>query len=174
MLQKGPRTRARRPPLAVDDVEMSADRQAANPQRAQAASRDLAGDRVDGEEGGAEPRHHRLFDGLGVAELHADRVLDAGDGQRALRHSPGGRALFAHQERLLREVLRRDVPTPGPRVLRGNDHDELVDQTGRQTTLAPGQLVAADYAQIELVGTHTLLDDVRVRDIEVQVDAGVV
>src|SRR6185503_3078787 len=111
---EGPGPHRQGPRLAVDGVEVPADAHTPEPDGGQAVTGHLATHRMHRHEGDAEAGHHRLLDGLGVVELHADppahpRLLEC-----ALGDLPGGRALLAHQQRLLGETRRGHLPGPRP------------------------------------------------------------
>jgi hypothetical protein len=79
---------------------VTADSQAAEPERTQSARRNLASDGMDRDEGDPQARHHRLLDRLCVAELHACFDVPTGSLQRAFGDLTRGGALFADEQPL--------------------------------------------------------------------------
>ena len=82
---------------------MTADSQAAEPERTQSTCRNLASDGVNRDEGDPQARHHRLLDRLCVAELHGRFDVPAGSLQRALGDLTRGGALFTDKQPLRTE-----------------------------------------------------------------------
>lgn len=102
-LDEGSCARAQGARLVVDDVEVTADSQAAEPERTQSARRKLASDGVDRDEGDPQTRHHRLLDRFCVAELHGRFDVPAGSLQRPLGDLTRGGALFTDEQSLTSE-----------------------------------------------------------------------
>src|SRR5262247_3261254 len=73
---------------------------------------------------------------------------------------------------MLRELLRRDLAALGPGMTRRNDEHQLVEQPRGETLLALGHGVAADDPEIELTSLHPVLDHLGVRDLELELHAG--
>ena len=92
-------------------MEVSDQAKAAKTERVEAPGGNLAVDGMNREECHSEPGQDRLLDRLGMLEHEPVPIADAGGSQRPLgklaRRGPG----LAHEERLLGQTLRGDLPS---------------------------------------------------------------
>jgi hypothetical protein len=61
----------------VNDVKVSLNRNASEPQRMEPPGGELPAHRIDRDERNAQPSHHALFDGFSVIKLHRHLELHA-------------------------------------------------------------------------------------------------
>src|SRR5581483_4062282 len=168
---EGPGSRRESARFAVDGVKVPADAQPPEPDGGQATTGHLAPHRVHRDEGNAEAGHYRLLDGLGVVELHADPPAHPRPLERALGDLPGGRALLAHQQRLLGKACRSHLPGLRPGMAPAHHQHQLVDETRRQAFFPGREPVPTHDREIQLVRADRLFHHPRVGDPESQLDA---
>jgi len=92
--------------------------------------------------------------------------------ERALGDLARRGPFLAHEEPLVGQESRRDLPPPRPQVVSRDDEDQLVVEARGQALLAGVKRVSAHHPEIDLVPADALLDHRGAPDLQAQRDPG--
>jgi sterol desaturase/sphingolipid hydroxylase (fatty acid hydroxylase superfamily) len=85
----------------------------------------------------------------------------------------GGGPLFTDEQPLAFEQGWLDLAAPSPRMARGHDEDELIEEPGRDALFAEPERVSSDHPKIQRVSTDLLFDEGGVRNAQAQGHPGI-
>src|SRR5207253_6955967 len=117
------------PRFVVDDMKVSPEPNASEPEGAEPAGSDFSPHRVGRDKGNTKTSHDTLLDRLGMVELHRYSKPDACPQERAFGDTPSGGSLLTQEQGLVGEQLGRDLPALGPRVCGRDDQDKLIEHS---------------------------------------------